>query len=159
MEKVAIRKMRPADAAGAVRVLAQWNMAPIMPSPQVPSPERETINIENSFVAELGGVIVGVASYIVHTPELAETASHAVDQRYRGKGIGYLLQQARLREMKKKGIKTVRTETDRHETVEWLVARFGFTIIGTNRKKHSFSLVGVDYWTVLELDLSRCTFQ
>jgi N-acetylglutamate synthase-like GNAT family acetyltransferase len=149
--------MRPADLAGAVRVLTQWNMAPILPSPQVPSPERASISLENSFVAELGGEIVGVASYIVHTPELAETASHAVDQRYRGKGVGYLLQQARLREMKEKGIRMVRTETDRRETVEWLVGKFGFTIVGTNRKKHSFSVVGIDYWTVLELDLSRCT--
>ena len=155
--EVVIRKMQSADLAGAVRVLSQWNMAPITPSPQIPSPERESINIGNSVVAELGGEIVGVASYVVHTPDLAETASHAVDQRYRGQGIGHLLQTARLREMKEKGIRTVRTETDRRETVEWLIRKFGFTIIGTNRKKHSFSVIGIDYWTVLELDLSRCT--
>lgn len=154
--EVVIRKMRPDDLEGAVRVLAQWNMAPIAPSPQIPFPERETINVENGFVAECDGEIVGVASYIVHTSRLAETASHAVDPRYRGMGIGHRLQAARLREMKVKGIKTVRTETDRRETIAWLVSKFGFRIVGTNRKRHPFSVVEIDSWTVLELDLENC---
>lgn len=155
--EVVIRKMRPGDLAGAVRILAHWNMAPIAPSPQVPSPEREEVNLENGFVAECDGEIVGVASYIVHTPQLAETASHAVDPRYRGKGIGHRLQAARLREMKAKGIKTVRTETDRPETIAWLVNKFGFRIVGTTRKKHPFGVTEIDSWTVLELDLGSCS--
>lgn len=155
--EVVIRKMRPDDLEGAVRVLAQWNMAPIAPSPQIPSPERETINVENGFVAECDGEIVGVASYIVHTPRRAETANHAVDPRYRGMRIGHRLQVARLREMKAKGIKTVRTEADRRETIAWLVSKFGFKVVGTNRKKHPFSVAEIDSWTVLELDLEDCS--
>jgi uncharacterized protein with GYD domain len=56
--------------------------------------------------------------------------------------------------MRERGIRTVRTETDRPETVRWYVERFGYRIVGTNPKKHAFSLAGVDYWTVLELDLA-----
>jgi N-acetylglutamate synthase-like GNAT family acetyltransferase len=32
---------------------------------------------------------------------------------------------------------------------------FGYRIVGTNPKKHAFSLPNVDVWTVLELDLEQ----
>ena len=41
----------------------------------------------------------------------------------------------------------------RPETIRWYVERFGYRIVGSNPKKHDFSLPGVDSWTVLELDL------
>jgi N-acetylglutamate synthase-like GNAT family acetyltransferase len=117
--------------------------------------ERTSIRVENSFVAEHSGTIVGVASYIVHADTVGETASLAVDPGYRGRGIGYRLQVARLREMHSLGIETVRTETDRPDTIEWYVENFGYERIGTTPKKHEFSLPEVDEWTVLELDLRK----
>jgi hypothetical protein len=48
----------------------------------------------------------------------------------------------------------VRTETDRPATVRWYVRRFGYRVVGTNPKKHAFSLPDVAVWTVLELDLA-----
>ena len=52
---VLIRKMRTEDLAGAIRVLEQWNMAPVARSAEIPFPERETIEVANAFVAECGG--------------------------------------------------------------------------------------------------------
>jgi amino-acid N-acetyltransferase len=146
-----IRKMTPDDMEAAFAILGKWGMAP---RTDLENAERSGIDIANSFVAQLAdGRIVGVASYIVHSRELAETASLAVDPDVRGAGLGYRLQQARLEEMRRRGIKRVRTETDRPETIDWYVTKFGYRIMGTNPKKHAFSLPDVHEWTVLELEL------
>jgi len=146
-----IRKMKHSDLASAIRLLATYNMAP---QPGRPDAERSEINVNNSYVAEDGQRIVGVASYIVHSGHLAETASLAVHADYHGKGIGVLLQQARLDEMRGLGIRKVRTEADRPETIRWYIEKFGYRKVGTNPKKHHFGLADVDEWTVLELELT-----
>ena len=148
-----MRKMRQDDLPGALRILRLWNMVPRPPSPEVPDPERSTIDIGNGFVAESGERIVGLCSYFILDDGWAETASLAVDPEPCFAGVGALLQQARLDEMRNRGVRRVRTETDRPATVRWYVNRFGYRIVGTNPKKHAFSLPDVDYWTVLELDL------
>jgi N-acetylglutamate synthase-like GNAT family acetyltransferase len=153
MGNIVIRKMHEADLPACMAILARWNMAPRPASADNPDPERSGIEVDNGFVAESAGRIVGTCSYIVHSPELAETASLAVDPDFKGGGVGFLLQQARLKEMRQRGIRCVRTETDRPDTIRWYVKRFGYRIVGTNPKKHAFSLPDVDRWTVLELDL------
>ena len=153
--QIVIRKMVSDDMEAAVRVLSQWNMAPVTPTADVPDPERSSIDVENSFVAVEEDRVVGVCSYIMHSPEFAETASFAVDPAYVGKGIGYRLHTARLKEMREKGIRKVRTETDRPETIRWYVEKFGYRVTGKNKKKHPFSLPDTDHWTVLELDLEQ----
>ena len=150
-----IRKMVPSDMEQAVALLARWNMAPMAASPECPDPERSGIAVANSFVAVDGERIVGVASYLMLGEGQAETASLAVDPDCKGAGVGYRLQRARLKEMKEKGVRRVRTETDRPETIRWYVDRFGYRVVGKNKKKHPFSLPDVDYWTVLELDLEH----
>jgi amino-acid N-acetyltransferase len=148
---VTIRKMTPDDLEAAFQILDMWGMAP---RSDLEDAERSGIEIDNSFVAQArDGQIVGVASYIVHSSELAETASLAVDPDVRGSGLGYRLQRARLEEMRGRGIKRVRTETDRPETVDWYVRKFGYRVVGSNPKKHPFSLPDVHEWTVLELEL------
>jgi len=153
MPGLQIRKIRAEDVDAALGILAQWNMAPIAPSSSCPDPERSELSAENTFVALAGNRVVGVASYILLGPKQAETASLAVAPDWRGKGVGECLQRARLAELKKRGIRYVRTETDRPETVEWYVKKFGYRLAGTSPKKHPFSLENVQWWTVLELDL------
>jgi N-acetylglutamate synthase-like GNAT family acetyltransferase len=153
MSEVHLRKMRAEDVPACMAILAGWNMAPRPPSIDNPEPERSGIEVANGFVAEVDGRIVGTCGYIVHSSELAETASLALDPSFKGSGVGFLLQQARLDEMRRRGITRVRTETDRPETIRWYVERFGYRIVGTAPKKHVFSLADVDCWTVLELDL------
>ena len=151
----AVRRMRPGDLAQAMEILGQWNMAPRPAGPDAPRPEREHLDVERSFVAVAGEDerVVGVCSYIVHDPELAETASLAVRPEYRGSGAGFRLQQARLDAMRALGIRRVRTETDREETAAWYQRKFGSRVVGTSPKRHAFSRADVHHWTVLELDL------
>jgi N-acetylglutamate synthase-like GNAT family acetyltransferase len=151
---IRIRKMTDADIPACMAILEAWNMAPRPPSTETPEPERTGIDVANGFVAHLAGRIVGTCSYIVHSPELAETASLAVDPSMKGSGVGFMLQQARLDEMRGRGIRHVRTETDRPETIGWYVDRFGYRVVGTVPKKHAFSLRDTDRWTVLELELA-----
>ena len=83
---VLIRKMRPDDFDAAIGILDEWNMAPVAASGDIENPERSELDVGKSFVAVDNGRVVGVCSYIVHSPELAETASLAVDPSCRGKG-------------------------------------------------------------------------
>jgi N-acetylglutamate synthase-like GNAT family acetyltransferase len=150
---VLIRKMREADRPAAMDILAYWNMAPRPPTAQVPDPERSDLVIENSFVAVADGAVVGVASYILREDRSAETASLAVSPAWLGSFVGEQLQDARLAEMKARGVERVRTESDRSEIVDWYVRKYGYRVVGSAQKKHSFGLEHVDHWTVLELDL------
>ena len=152
-KRVLVRKMCADDYDAAMGILAKWNMAPVAPSDDIENPERSVLDIERSFVAVDNGRVVGVCSYIVHTPVLAETASFAVDPSFCHQGAGYRLQVARLKEMKHIGIRTVHTETDREDTINWYIRKFGYKRTGTNPKKHAFSLPDVDEWVVLRLDL------
>jgi N-acetylglutamate synthase-like GNAT family acetyltransferase len=153
MAELTIRKMRRGDVATAIKLLESWNMAPRSPSKSEPDPERTSLILENSFVAVQDGEIVGVCSYILGKPGEAETASLAVDPSCLGQGVGYRLQDARLKEMRARGVRKVRTETDRPETIRWYVSNFRYRIVATKRKKHDFSRSDIDHWTVLELDM------
>ena len=148
-----IRKMLPGDMDAVMAILSKWNMAPVQADANNPSPERDRIEIDNTFVAELQGKIVGTCGYYVHDETHAETASLAVDPEFLGCGIGYQLQEARLEEMRKRGIKHLRTESDRPEVIHWYVNKFGYRITGKNPKKHAFGDANRDHWTILELDL------
>lgn len=149
-----ISKMQPLHMDAAMALLKKWNMAPTEASVAVPSPERDKLDIEHTFIALLDSQLVGVASYILLGDKRAETASLAVDPEYLGCGIGYELHLARLAEMRSKGITHLRTETDRPEVIHWYINKFGYRITGKNPKKHAFGHPGYDYWTILELDLN-----
>jgi N-acetylglutamate synthase-like GNAT family acetyltransferase len=153
MRDVTIRKMREEDRQQVLLLLGSWNMAPRSPTPEFPDPERTTIIVENTFVADVAGSVVGVASYVLHGVQAAETASLAVDPLWLGSGIGERLQSARLTKMKELGVERIRTEADRPNVVGWYQRKFGYRVVGAVRKKHEFSLANVDFWTVLELDL------
>jgi predicted N-acetyltransferase YhbS len=152
---ISIRKLLPQDIPQVLRILSLWNLEPVAPSPECPDPEKSSISIDTAFVAVDEDLIVGIGSYRILSSETAETMSLAVAPEYKGKGIGYLLQRARLREMKEKGIRIVRTDTDRPETIQWYINKFGYKIIGHKKKKHPSSLLDIDSWTVLELDLEQ----
>lgn len=153
MGNLIIRKIEGDEIGSAMKILEKWNMAPRKATSENPHPERDSLIQENTFVALMGKKIVGVCSYLILSEEETETASLAVDPKFKGKGIGYALQLARLKEMKERGFKRVHTETDRPETIDWYIRKFGYKVVGTNPKKHDFSLKDVDRWTVLSLDL------
>lgn len=149
--QVFIRKMRLEDTASAMALLAQWNMAPVQASASIPQPERDRLELDNTFVAILQDKLVGVASWLRIDATRAETASLAVDRKFIGTTVGQKLQEARLAEMRGKGIVVVRTEADRPKVIRWYINKFGYRIVGTNRKRHAFGSPEQDSWTVLEL--------
>ena len=147
---ILIRKMETSDLDDCLALLSKWNMAP---RTDLEDAERSCIEVDHAFVALDGETLVGTASYLILNETTAETASLAVDPVYKGLGIGYRLQMARIEEMKSRGFKTLRTETDRPETIHWYIEKFGYRKVGENPKKHEFSLPDIDHWTVLELNL------
>lgn len=153
VQQIAIRKIRREEIGRVVEILAHWNMAPVAPDAARPDPERTDLEPANTLVALVCGTVVGVASYLLLGGDRAETASLAVDPLWRAKGIGERLQRARLAELRALGIRHVRTESDRPETIAWYVRKFGYRVVGTVPKKHPFSLVEVGHWTVLALEL------
>ncbi len=153
--EVVIRPMRAEDYGEAIAILEYWNLAPRSPTEEIPHPERGDLKTANSFVAVIDGKVVGVCSFIVHNPELVETASFVVHPEFQGKGIGRRLQDVRVREFQRRGFKTVRTETDRPEVIQWLIREYGFQIAGKKTKKHSFGHREIGHWTVLELKLQK----
>lgn len=155
MAQFEIRKMKQHELARAVEILSCWNMAPVAPSAACPEPEETGLGIGSTFVAIVEGSIVGVSSYVLRGDGWAETASLAVDPAWRGKGVGESLQRARIEELKTLGIRHVKTEADRPESIAWYLRKFGYRIAGTAPKKHKFGLEDVPHWTVLVLDLDR----
>jgi 3-keto-5-aminohexanoate cleavage enzyme len=150
---VKIRRMQADDMEDVIGLLGQWNMQPRSISQTGVLPERDHIDIDNSFVALLQNSIVGVASFLVIDPEHAETASLAVDPKLVGCGIGFQLQVERLTEMRRRGIRHVRTEADRPAVIRWYIEKFGYRKTGTAAKRHDFGDNSSTEWTVLELDL------
>jgi ribosomal protein S18 acetylase RimI-like enzyme len=100
-----------------------------------------------------GGRVVGLGSFIVLSPTEAEGASFAIAPEFRGMSVGSLLVVAGRKEMYARGIRKVRSETDRPENVNWLTKRFGYRIVGKVAKRHSFGDREITYWTQLEADL------
>jgi ribosomal protein S18 acetylase RimI-like enzyme len=153
--EVVLREMRPDDLDRVTAILARWHMAPVAAGPDIPMPEVRAIPIATTLVALRDGVIVGIGSYVLAGERRGDTLLLAVDPECRGAGIGVRLQTARLARMKAEGVETVVTETDRPESVDWYVRKFGYRIVGTRPKRHPFGFEGAADWTVLELDLRR----
>jgi N-acetylglutamate synthase-like GNAT family acetyltransferase len=117
--------------------------------------------IENFFIAKNEDGLIGCAAFLLYndsklakTKREAETASLAVDRKYRGYGIGEKLQKARLKRMKQLGIKKVLTEADTPAIIEWYIRKFGYKKVVT-RKKYSdnYGDPNSDTYTLLELNL------
>jgi GNAT superfamily N-acetyltransferase len=147
-----IRDMQPADLDQVMALLKHWNLAPIVPTAEIPQPERTEFFIENALVAMDGDRVVGVISYIRLSDTLAEGASFAVAPEFRSLGIGKRLIDEGRRKMYRLGTRRVRSEADRPEVIRLLIAR-GHRIVGTTPKRHAFGSPDADHWTVLELDL------
>lgn len=152
---IEIRKMRETDRHQVMSLLAYWNIAPIAPTAELPVPERTGLIVENTHVALADGRIIGVISFIQHSPTVAEGASLGIDPEFQGAGIGERLLLASLTERFARGVRRIRCEVDRPETIRWLVERMGYCIVGTNPKRHAFGSREASHWTVLERDLGE----
>lgn len=150
---VVVRRMRAEDRAQVLALLARWGIAPVAPSRETPVSERPELLADNMLVAVDGERIVGTRSWVPLGAGVAEGASLALDPAYQGRGIGERLMLAGYRDMYAAGIRTVRSEADRADTIRWFVERWGYRVVGTRPKHHAFGAADADHWTVIELDL------
>jgi len=117
MNEVRQRRLQPGDLPEIVAMLAHWNMAPVAPSPACPVVERTALDPDTAFVALDGDRVIGVGSFWLRGDGWGETAVLAVHPACLRRGIGGRLQAARLEEMRRRGVRQVRTEADRPETM------------------------------------------
>jgi ribosomal-protein-alanine N-acetyltransferase len=141
------RRARAADRDAIFRVLAFANFH------NVPSPEMPKLDLADVFVAEMDGVIVGVAGYTVLGEGRGKTTLMAVDPAFRRYGIGSRLQVLRMRAMREAGCRSVTTNADLPDTISWYKRNFGYREVGTLAKVHEFGDPQRDHWTTLECDL------
>lgn len=110
-------------------------------------PEMPEFPLSDCFVAVTNGKIVGVGGYRILDPETAKTTLLAVDPNWRGRGIGNMLQDARLRVMKAAGVKRIYTNTDDDSVIAWLERHYGFRRSGELIPKVSpFGRPEMNHW-------------
>jgi len=122
------------------------------------SAEMPSISFENYFVAKADGKVVGFCGYRVLSPIRAKTELMVVHPDCRGMGVGYKLQRRRMEDMLARGIRTLTTNTDLPETIEWYKKHFGYRKTGELKKVNEFGSPDIDRWTTLEVDLVEWNF-
>ncbi len=142
-----IEKASLDDREAILNVMKPWNMH------HVPSEEMEELDLSCFFVARVSGKIVGASGYKILSPEKGKTTLLGVLPELSGMKIGFALQDARLQAMYDSGIKTVITNADRPEKINWYKKHFGYSKIGSLKKICDFGLSDVDHWTTLEMHL------
>jgi len=117
----------------------------------------EIIDLSCFFVVRLDGRIVGAAGYKILSGGQGKTTLLGVLPDYAGCGVGFALQDARLRAMARLGVEVVTTNADRPATIRWYKRRFGYREVGRLEKLHSFGDPNLSHWTTLQLDLLEYT--
>lgn len=145
---VRIRYARRSDVPDILHALSYYNMH------HVPSPEVPEFDYKLFYVAELNSTVVGAAGFKIISPEKAKTTLMAVLPKYRGLKIGEMLQLKRMQAVRSLGCKSIITNSDRPEIIEWYKRKFGYKEIGKLKKIHPFGREDIDEWTTLESDLT-----
>jgi ribosomal protein S18 acetylase RimI-like enzyme len=105
-------------------------------------------------VAEIEGSVVGVAGYRILDDQNAKTTLMAVDPTCRGKGVGLMLQEARMNYLRRKGIRWLTTNCDDPAVIEWYRKHFHYELTGnTVCKEENFGLSHVPVWTTIRCAL------
>jgi 3-keto-5-aminohexanoate cleavage enzyme len=144
-----IEKASPDDYEAILKVMEPWNMH------HVPSAEMEELDLSCFFVARFSGYVAGAAGYKLLTATEGKTTLLGIRPEYSGMRIGRALQNASLDAMFSAGIRTITTNADRPETIQWYKKHYGYRQIGTLKKICDFSLSDVDHWITLEMDLDQ----
>lgn len=139
--RIEIRRPTESDREGVLAVLRTANFDAIG------SGEMPEFPLVDCFIALVGETIVGVGGYRILDADSAKTTLLAVDPAWRGRGVGNLLQTARLEVMKAAGVKRIYTNTDDEAVIAWLERRHGFRRSGELiAKLHPFGRPDRDHW-------------
>jgi N-acetylglutamate synthase-like GNAT family acetyltransferase len=144
---IIIEKAREEDRHRIFELLRLANMH------YIPSREMPDLTFENYFVARYGKKVVGFCGYKILSSTEAKTELMVVDPKFRGLGIGDILQAYRMEDMIRKGINKLTTNTDLPATIEWYKKHFSYKEIGKLKKYHEFGDPDIDVWTTLQVDL------
>ncbi len=118
--------------------------------------EMPSFPLEDCFVAELDGRIVGVAGCRIIDEHNAKTTLMAVDPACRGHGVGLKLQRARMDHLCSLGLKHLYTNCDDEKVIDWYVRHFGYRATGKRvAKTESFGLPYKTEWTTIVCDLQQ----
>ena len=116
--------------------------------------EMESFPLEDCFVAEVGGVVAGVAGYRILTDREAKTTLMVVDPAFRSLGLGIYLQKARMDFLRARGIEFLTTNCDDPKVMDWYARHFGYAPTGAKvPKTESFGLDHVSEWTTIRCRL------
>jgi N-acetylglutamate synthase-like GNAT family acetyltransferase len=138
---IEIRRPSESDREGLLAVLRAANFDAIGSS------EMPEFPLTDCFIALAGGRVVGVGGYRIIDADTAKTTLLSVDPPWRGRGIGNLLQAARLEVMKAAGVKRIYTNTDDEAVIAWLERRHGFRRSGELiAKLRPFGRADKDHW-------------
>ena len=146
---ILIEPAREEDIPAILEIMKRANMH------HVPSPEMPELDWKCFFVAKADGKIVGAAGYKIISEIEAKTTLMAVLPDFKRHGIGRMLQERRMLSVSKQGIRTLITNADIPETIEWYKRHFGYKEIGKLKKLHEFSRPDIGEWTTLQTDLSE----
>jgi N-acetylglutamate synthase-like GNAT family acetyltransferase len=139
--RIEIRRPSESDREAILSVLRTANFDAIGSS------EMPEFPLSDCFIAVAGKTIVGVGGYRILDPNTAKTTLLAVDPAWRGRGVGNLLQTARLEVMKAAGVKRIYTNTDDDAVIAWLERRHEFRRSGeTIAKLRPFGRADRDHW-------------
>jgi GNAT superfamily N-acetyltransferase len=116
--------------------------------------EMERFPLEDAFVVELDGRIAGVCGYRILDAGNAKTTLMVVDPAYRGKGLGLVLQRARMDYLRAQGLRYLYTNCDDEEVIAWYQRHFGYRKTGERvPKTEDFGLAGKSEWITLRCEL------
>ncbi len=140
-------RARESDVPAMLELLKTANMH------HIPSPEMPEFDWRYFFVARDDKRLVGLAGWKILSETEGKTTLMVVHPDMRGRGLGLRLQTARLREMARRGVRTVTTNADLPESIAWYKKHFGYVEAGHLRKVHEFGNPNIPEWTTLKLDL------
>ncbi|MGA3171652.1 MAG: GNAT family N-acetyltransferase [Chthoniobacteraceae bacterium] len=116
--------------------------------------EMERFPLEDAFVVELDGQVAGVCGYRILDAENAKTTLMVVDPAYRGKGLGLVLQRARMDYLRECGLRYLFTNCDDDEVIAWYERHFGYRKTGGRvPKTEDFGLAEKSEWITLRCEL------
>jgi GNAT superfamily N-acetyltransferase len=116
--------------------------------------EMEHFPLEDAFVVECDGAIAGLCGYRVLDAENAKTTLMVVDPAFRGKGLGIVLQRARMDHLRAIGLRYLYTNCDDETVIAWYERHFGYQKTGAKvPKTEDFGLADKGEWTTLRCPL------
>ncbi len=142
--RIILRRPDIADWPCVMEILREVNYH------HIGSSEMPAFPLEDCFVAEVDGKVVGVAGYRILDSENAKTTLMAVNPAYRELGIGRKLQRKRMDFLRTQGIKYLTTNCDDEKVIDWYCRHFGYRRTGERVPKTAeFGRADREEWITL----------